>query len=152
MNMIRKTTMLATAIAALGLTGPVHAKSTARLLAPFVGIWSNTEMGCQLLKQGKLDKMDTAHATRFGILEISTNGLDWIYSSGSFARCAFIQGETKVVGKQIIAPACCDCAGDSSTANERIFIASAGSKMEILYEFRSWSATKIRCPGIGTRQ
>jgi hypothetical protein len=134
-----------------------QAASTTTLLAPFVGIWSNTQEGCKMLKQGALDKMDIHHATQFGIVEVSTKGVDWIYTSGGVARCSFAQDKTRADGKQIIAPIFCAASdgdmrdGDtnsephmnmvfsaiSTTAMHMQYIADDGNKSEYY--------TKVRC-------
>jgi hypothetical protein len=148
---LKKTAFALTAILALASTA--HAASTTRLLAPFVGIWSNTQEGCKKLKQGTLDKMDTHHATQFGIVEVTTSGVDWIYTSGGMARCSFAQGKTRTNGKQIIAPVFCDGAEDDNNSEPRmniVFSTISSTAMHTQYvatdeDFQSDYYTKVRC-------
>lgn len=50
-------------VLALIVSSAVHAQT--KEIAPFVGIWSNTQEGCKKLINGELDKMDTVHSTYF---------------------------------------------------------------------------------------
>jgi hypothetical protein len=141
-------------IAILTFASTAHAASTTRLLAPFVGIWSNTQEGCKKLKQGALDKMDTHHATQFGIVEVTTSGVDWIYTSGGLARCSFAQGKTRTNGKQIIAPVYCDGGAEDDNNSETrmniVFSTISSTAMHMQYvatdeDFQSDYYTKVRC-------
>ncbi len=151
MNTLKKTAYALTTIVALASIA--YAASTTVLLAPFVGIWSNTEEGCKKLKQGALDKMDTHHATQFGIVEVTTKGVDWIYTSGGMARCSFAQGKTTTNGKQIIAPVFCDEAEDDNNGETHmniVFSIISSTAMHMQYigtdeDFHSDYYTKVRC-------
>jgi hypothetical protein len=68
---------------------------------PFVGVWSDSVKGCRLMKQGALDRMSTAEASRYGgFVEITTQGFSLLYTSGT-GECEFT---TPYKGKVVAPP------------------------------------------------
>jgi hypothetical protein len=148
-NAVKKIIFDLTAI--LALLTIAHASSTTTLLAPFVGIWSNSQDGCKKLKQGILDEMITVEASQFGIVEITTAGIDSLYSSGSMSRCSFAQGKTRKSGEKIIAPAfCVDDDRNSEPTVNLIFSPISSTKIQMQYgavgeDFKSDYYIKVLC-------
>ena len=130
-------------VLALIVSSAVHAQT--KEIAPFVGIWSNTQEGCKKLIDGELDKMDTVHSTYFGILEVSTVGIDYLYSSGGFARCSFRLEEIKKEGKRVIAPVFCESGGEDEKSPPHMIVFTPISPTAMHIDFEGAHGTKVRC-------
>ena len=96
----------------------------------FVGVWSNSAKGCRLMKQGALDRMSTAEASRYGVIEVTTRGFQLLYSSGT-GECEFTTPyEGEVVGGKVTLKAACVFKGLDREARVSLAIV-AGGKLDL---------------------
>lgn len=126
--------------------------SDAQLLTPFVGIWSDSKKGCKLYKNGTLDKRDIHYARCFGILEISSRGLDWLYSTGSTNWCSFVPGSARIRGNGVIVPVVCgsDTRVSPNPGNYLVTFMRVVSRLRIRYQHVDYPSsatdyTKVKC-------
>jgi tetratricopeptide (TPR) repeat protein len=111
------------------------------LLSQFVGIWSENANGCRFLQNKQIDRMSTAEASRFGVIEISNKGIVWLYNSGT-TECEFqSQSEAKIVERRVRVPAVCNYKGEET--KESIFLGNiTSSKLELQFEHGFWHGGK----------
>jgi hypothetical protein len=128
----------------ISIVGPsIALAQPTSLLTPFVGVWSDSKTGCRLLTQGRLDKMSTAEASRFGVVEISMKGIDWLYNSGT-TQCEFKAGEPKMAGHKVLVPAICSYKGEDTP--ESISLTRTAIKLDLHFANGFWrGGTKIKC-------
>lgn len=128
---------------ATSLLPPPSRSEQISLLAQFSGVWVDTNRACKLLRQGELDRMSSADASAFNVIEISTKGIEWLYSSGT-AECSFNRSEATMLAHHVAVPAICKFKGAAS--KETILLNSSNGKLDL--EFRnafSPRAERMRC-------
>jgi hypothetical protein len=87
--------------------------------------------------------MSTAEASRFGIVEISTKGIDWLYNSGATQR-EFNAGEAKMVVQKVTVPAVCSFKGEDKPENTSL--AGTAMKLDLRFAKGFWrGGTKVKC-------
>lgn len=99
-------------------------------LVPFTGIWAESAKGCDLLTSGELSKMPRSKSSNFGAIEISTRGVEWLYSAAS---CSFDGGRQSKQGPTIIIPATCEFKGESKPAETVVITLKSAGSAELLF-------------------
>jgi hypothetical protein len=119
---------------------PATALAQPNLLSQFVGTWSENQSACALLQSGQINRIPTAEASGFGVIEISNTEINWPYNSGTTQCELQSQSAEKTTDGRVKVPAVCNYKGQET--KESISLGITSSKLGLQFENGFWNDGK----------